>query len=465
MRRPLTTLVLLLIATVAPCVRADGPPVAPPAAPPVAPIDPGPPEDREYRKRAEGIATEILKNHPHSAVDLFTDAAILDIAGAPRAATTILRAAAVCAQRIDASSEAIATKMLDRLSELTESLSLRTDDGPLYARAIGFGQLAMMVIAGLRGKIGTADQWREFLAAARKPGPGDPLTAQDSVLVLSSLVVAGARHGLDVYAWEFLAGELDAFARGKTGDPEAKRLAVWVDLERGIQLARSDAEASKAHLLRALPLVASGSILDEKVERMIGRYNIGLTAALEAGVPVTVLYRAPVFTSRWGWLQAFVPVGTGWKAENATEGDQQMSTLVRVREGRDKVTIRLAAYSWAKLSDGTAKKGPVTDNAEALITAAYPSRVAGLASRAKITKESKSLSGRFSKWFGVSQGYEVRGETADGTNVRLRDWYLKSSNPAKWTFVLELEQEGRFLETDPEVQLILDSLHEVGGGK
>ncbi len=439
-------------------VLADDPPAPPPV--PAAPA--GPVEDREHRKRAEAIATEILKVHPHSAVDLFTDPAILDIAGAPRAATLILRAAVVRAQRIEANSLDAAIKLTERLNELTESLGYRTDNGPLYDRAIAFGKLAVLVHTGLRGKISSMDQWLELLTAVRKDGPGDPLTATESIAVLATLVVTGARYGFDVKAWGYLADELDVFAKGKTGDPEAKRLAVWVDLERGIQLAHTDAEASKVHLLRALPLVASGSILDERVDRMIGRYNIGLTAALEAGVALTVDYRAPPFSCRWGWLVTRVPAGTGWTAVNATEGDQQMSTLSRVREGRDKTTIRLAAFSWAKLADGTAKRGPVTDNAEALIAAAYPGRLAQVAT---VTKESKSLSGRFSKSFGVSQGYEIRGQKVDGTSIRLRDWYLKSTNPAKWTFVLQLDQEGVFRDDDPELRTILDGLRETGATK
>ena len=446
---------LFVLLIVGRAVRADDPPGGTPAPD-------GPVEDAEIRKRADGIAKEIWKVHPFNAVDLFTDPAILDIAGAPRAATAICRAALVRAQRTEAKGLDITDKLIGRLVELTESMTFRTDGGPLYDRAIGFGHLAITVGTGLRGKIAGVEAWRKAFAAARKPGPGDPLTGPESIVALSSLVLAGARSGLELPAWTYLADELAVFADGKMGDPEAKRLAVWVDLERGILLARSDVEASKAYLQRVLPLLASGAILDENNERMIGRYNAGLSAALESGVVVAAEYRAPPFTARWGWLATRVPAGTGWRLENATEGDQRMSTLERVRVGRDKVTIRLVAYDWAKSADGTAKKGPVVDNAEGLIETAYPARVAKLA---KVTKESRSLSGPLSKSFPVSKGYEVRGTKADGTPVRFRDWYLRSTSPAKWTFVVSVDQEGAFSENDPELRTILDALHEAGASK
>jgi hypothetical protein len=450
--------VLLALPCVGRAARANDPPGVAPA--PVAPD--GPVEEAEIRKRAEGIANELWKNHPYNALDLFTDPAILDIAGAPRAATSICRAALVRAQRIEAKAESAVEKLIERLGELTESMTYRTDGGPLYDRAIGFGRLAIAVHSGLRGKIQSVDAWRAAFAAARKPGPGEPLTAAESVAALSSLVLAGARHGLELAAWEYLALELAAFADGKQGDPEAKRLAVWVDLERGILLARRDVEAANAHLARAIPILASADGLDPSNERMVGRYNAGLSAAREAGLTVVAEYRAPAFLLRWGWLGTRVPAGTGWRLENATEGDRQMSTFERVRTGRDRITIRFDAYGWAKAADGSAKKGPVTDVTDDLIETTYPVRASRFA---KVTKASKSLTGPLSKAFPVSKGYEVRGAKADGTPLRVRDWYLRSTSPAKWTFVVSVEQEGAFAESDPELATILDALHEVGGTK
>ena len=414
------------------------------------------PEDKETRRRAEKIAQDFREDRAYSALDLLVPDLILDLSVTPRAATEITRAAALRARATATRGPRVALAIAEKLGSLGGALTNMTDGGPVYERAIAFARLGVLTHEVLFEKAKGFEDWRQVLAAVRSPGPIEPLSASELLVVLGTWIAGGTRFGVEPGAWDHMAELLAPMASGKKADPTAVRLAVWVDLERALPRARTDPAAAKPLLARVLPLLTVASALDESSEIEVGRCNAGLTAAGELGLDLKLPYRAPVFVSRWGWLKMRIPAGTGWRAENATEGDSEMTTLTRVREGRDRVVVSIRVYD-AGQSYGTGGSKVAGSNVAGLAEAGQKRAVAGLAS---VTREPKSLSGGLSKAVPETLGFDVRGTAAGGTPVRLRHWYFRAVAKSKWTFELTIRQEGDFVERDPELQLILDSLRE-----
>ena len=254
-------------------------------------------------------------------------------------------------------------------------------------------------------------------------------------------------------AWAYR--ELVRLADDHPNDEKLQWFATQAALARAIDSVESDPKGAKATLKRLLPQLAAPDAIPVGNTADIGRYNRAVTAARKLKLKVKAPYRTKPARTLSALLEMDIPIGTGWKRQPVS-GDQEDLEWKRVGPGATITILRVWKYDTDtdyKSSDGTVVGGDNVGGRRKMFLESAQNEMRKI-------RRSKPKIRACSRHLVKVSGFEVRGVTPKGNELRVREWYFKTKKRHGHALNICAREYGEVGKSDPETDFILSTMRE-----